>query len=196
MSLTLGADDLPRPQELARNVLDMLEINGDGAAVWVGHSFGSAAMAYVLKHAPVAVAACVFVEPVTFLLNLPDVSGGFLFRRDADPVLDLLQKDPAISFSLRKRFWWQESILFAEDVGTVPCDVFLAEEDKIVPSAAVDAYLRKRGGPLVDVRTFEARGHGSWQYDDATTSEVVDAALARCRAVDEASGRRSGAGRA
>ena len=186
ISTTLQGEELPRPVDLAADVSLALRSNGDAAAVFVGHSFGSAAMSYVLRHAPDVVAASVFVEPVVFLLNRPNVSNGFLFDKSPDPILDVLRSDPDIAFSMRRRFWWQEAVLWADQI-RVPTDVFLSDFDKIVPGAAVRAYLADEAdGRLVSVTSLGAKTHGEWQYDEASQDAVVAAALARRAAVDDA----------
>ena len=139
----------------------------------------------MLRHAPFVVAACVFVEPVVFLLNRPNVSNGFLFEKSPDPILDVLRNDPDIAFSMRRRFWWQEAVLWADEV-RVPTDVFLSDRDKIVPGAAIRKYLDEEADDaLVSVGTLGDKTHGEWQYDADTQALVVDAALKRRRAVDD-----------
>jgi pimeloyl-ACP methyl ester carboxylesterase len=182
ISTTLTGADLPTAAEFAADAERSLRDHGDGAACWVGHSFGSAAIAYALRHARQTVAAAVLVEPVALLLHKPEVSYGFLFCDDSDPILDLLQSDARISFSLRRRFWWQEAVLFGEDLRDVPSEVFLSEDDPIVPSAAIRQHLAGIDG--VHVRSLGDREHGKWQYDDGEVARVAEAALAACDTVD------------
>ena len=110
ISTTLGSEGaLPQGSELAEDVGAMMQAEGFGpssSAVWVGHSFGSAALSFVIKNMPKAVAAAILVEPVCFLLNRPEVTSGFLYT-DPDPILDVLRSDPGIAFSMRRRFWFQ-----------------------------------------------------------------------------------------
>lgn len=181
LALTRFGRELPSPPELGAAATAMLATHEDPAACWVGHSFGTAAVAYALKNAPATVASCVLVEPVCFQLHLPDVSRGFLFRETQDPILDILRTDPAISFSLRKRFWWQEAVLWVEDLGGRACDVFLASKDGIVPSAEVTQYLSPTH---VGVRDLGDRGHGTWQYDEEARDAVLKRALSLRRRDD------------
>ena len=51
ISTTLKGEELPRPLDLAYDAAAALRANGDASAVWVGHSFGSAAMSYVSRRA-------------------------------------------------------------------------------------------------------------------------------------------------
>jgi hypothetical protein len=182
LALTRFSRELPSPKELGEAASSMLAEHNDGAACWVGHSFGTVAITYALKYAPSTVASCALIEPVCFHLHLPDVSRGFLFKETQDPILDILRTDPAISFSLRKRFWWQEAVLWVEDLRGRKCDVFLSSKDDIVPSASVVDYLRDTE---VGVHDLGERGHGTWQYDAEVAADVISKALALRRQTTE-----------
>ena len=45
--------------------------SGGGAAIFVGHSFGTAVVAWVVKQAPELVYAALFLDPICFLLVRP-----------------------------------------------------------------------------------------------------------------------------
>jgi pimeloyl-ACP methyl ester carboxylesterase len=182
LALTRFSRELPSPKELGEAASSMLAEHNDGAACWVGHSFGTVAITYALKYAPSTVASCALIEPVCFHLHLPDVSRGFLFKETQDPILDILRTDPAISFSLRKRFWWQEAVLWVEDLKGRRCDVFLSSKDDIVPSASVVDYLKDTE---VGVHDLGERGHGTWQYDGDVAADVISKALALRRQTTE-----------
>jgi len=182
LALTRFGRELPSPKELGEAASRMLTEHDDPAACWVGHSFGTVAITYALKYAPSTVASCALIEPVCFHLHLPDVSRGFLFKETQDPILDILRTDPAISFSLRKRFWWQEAVLWVEDLRGRKCDVFLSSKDDIVPSASVVEYLKDTD---VGVHNLGERGHGTWQYDADVAADVISKALALRRQPSE-----------
>jgi hypothetical protein len=182
LALTRFGRELPSPKELGEAASRMLAAHDDPAACWVGHSFGTVAITYALKYAPSTVASCALIEPVCFHLHLPDVSRGFLFKETQDPILDILRTDPAISFSLRKRFWWQEAVLWVEDLKGRRCDVFLSSKDDIVPSASVVEYLKETE---VGVHDLGERGHGTWQYDADVAADVISKALALRRQTNE-----------
>ena len=182
LALTRFGRELPSPTELGEAASRMLTAHDDPAACWLGHSFGTVAITYALKYAPQTVASCALIEPVCFHLHLPDVSRGFLFKETQDPILDILRTDPAISFSLRKRFWWQEAVLWVEDLKGRKCDVFLSSKDDIVPSASVVEYLKDTD---VGVHNLGERGHGTWQYDADVAADVVSKSLSLRRQTSE-----------
>ncbi len=182
LALTRFGRELPSPTELGEAASRMLTAHDDPAACWLGHSFGTVAITYALKYAPQTVASCALIEPVCFHLHLPDVSRGFLFKETQDPILDILRTDPAISFSLRKRFWWQEAVLWVEDLKGRKCDVFLSSKDDIVPSASVVEYLKDTD---VGVHNLGERGHGTWQYDSNVAADVVSKSLSLRRQTSE-----------
>eukprot|EP01052_Picozoa_sp_SAG31_P053606 SAG31_NODE_13830_length_843_cov_1.733871_1_plen_217_part_01 len=51
-----------------------------GAAIFIGQSFGTAVIAWVLKQAPDLVYACMFQDPICFLLHSPSLAANFFYR--------------------------------------------------------------------------------------------------------------------
>lgn len=170
---------------------------GNRECVFVAHSFGSTLAAYLAKFQPHLLAGLVLVEPVCFLLNLPKVTRRVFYDTEADPLLKMVSSDPNNAFSLRRRFWWQEAILMAETLRSclkAPSTVFLAQDDKIVPTRDVQTYLRKKRQkrevilpgkkPHLDVQIFENAGHGRWQRSSDSIDRVVQASLDAATALD------------
>ncbi|KAJ8601568.1 hypothetical protein CTAYLR_005215 [Chrysophaeum taylorii] len=143
ISTSLSAKPLAQGATLAAEVRDALEAEGFAECAFVAHSFGSTLAAFVAKYEPRLLASLVLVEPVCFLLNLAQSTRRVLYDRDTDPLVRVLATDPLNAVSLRRRFWWHEAILLAENLQslTAPSTVFLSDNDLIVPSNRVREYL-------------------------------------------------------
>ena len=115
------------------------------------------------------VKAAVLMDPICFLLHLPDVCYNFVSnfrpttsfervaeRRGLTSELQTRRKpasasehmlhyfssqDMMISHTLARRFFWSEYNLWREDVGDLPLTVTLSGQDIIVPTEAVWNYL-------------------------------------------------------
>jgi pimeloyl-ACP methyl ester carboxylesterase len=142
---------LPAAKSVATDIEEMLAAHGDydkdtqgGGAVFVGHSFGSVYLSYVVKYAPRAIVGACFVEPVCFLISLRKTLEQFLYA-PCDPVMDLIRSDAGVARALRREFWWSEAALWREQLGVAACRdhvaVFLADNDEIVPSEEVRNLL-------------------------------------------------------
>lgn len=182
ISTTLVAAPLADGAQLAREVRTVLDDQGHDTCAFVAHSFGSALAAFVAKYEPRLISGLVLVEPVCFLLNLAKSTKRVLYDHAKDPILNLVATDPTNALSLRRRFWWHEAILLAEDLRgalSAPSTVFLADKDQIVPSADVAEYLApfcQDDLPLA-VKHFQDAPHGSWQTTPDNVKLVVDAAI-------------------
>merc|ERR1711964_657069 len=58
------ADDVPCAREMAANMVNMLEVWGFDSAHFVGHSFGTIVVAWVLRYQREHVERCTFIDPV------------------------------------------------------------------------------------------------------------------------------------
>lgn len=195
ISTHLASPPLAGGAILAAEVAAALASINKNACVLVAHSFGSTLAAFLAKYRPSVLAGLVLIEPVCFLLNLPKTTKRVFYQRDADPVLRLVATDPGNALSLRRSFWWQEGLLLADSLQGLlraPSAVFLAENDKIVPTADVAKYIARyarpsarRPRPLpLKVYCFAQAGHGEWQGNMDHIDRVVAAAHDAARVLD------------
>lgn len=121
--------------------------HGIGPSLFVGHSFGSVNCTHMVRHCPDLVAQLGLLDPVCFLLFLPDVAANFLYTdyKKLSAVTALLKKFVArefgISHSLRRHFWWYRSTLFPHDSKDICCVTGISEFDEITPSMSIKTYL-------------------------------------------------------
>lgn len=118
----------------------------------MGHSYGTVLVSWVLRDLREFVAGVVFLDPVCFLLFLPDVCMNFIYRRPelalsyesvrAWVVHYFAKRELGIAHTLQRHFCWYVNNTWCEDL----CEnvaVVLAERDEICPASAVSQYLKK-----------------------------------------------------
>ena len=92
----------------------------------------------------------VVIDPVTLLLFLDDVVNNFLYKPANDGLALFIRKNIYIQHTLRRRFWWYESLLFLEDLqqafshASNKYVVILSAEDDVAPALRVRSYLHSK----------------------------------------------------
>ncbi|KAL4779891.1 hypothetical protein BJX76DRAFT_339452 [Aspergillus varians] len=141
---------------MSREVLQIMQYHGWDRFVLVSHSYGSIIAGNLLKSELFAarIGPMIFIDPVTFLLHLPDVAYNFTARepvRADEYVLWYFgSKDIGVAHMLARRFSWVDNIIWKEDLGT-KCEenkykgrnvtVVLSGKDAIVDAETVAQYL-------------------------------------------------------
>lgn len=137
--------DVPSGAEVVTCLTGMLSSWDYRRAHFVGHSFGSVVMAWVVRQAPEIVSSAVFIDPVCFLLAKPDVCYNFVYRPPQKP-LELVMsyfaaRELFIANSLSRNFFWFDCILWPESLAAIPSLIVLSGRDNIVPAHSVCRYL-------------------------------------------------------
>ncbi len=123
--------------------------------ILVSHSYGSIITTHLLKSVLTTplIGPIVLIDPVSFLLHLPDVAYNFTARRPIRANEHQLwyfgSKDIGVAHSLARRFFWSENIVWKEDLERDKVDggrardvtVVLSGKDLIVDTEAVRRYL-------------------------------------------------------
>jgi pimeloyl-ACP methyl ester carboxylesterase len=139
---------------LCSEIHEIIKHHGWDNFVLVSHSYGSAISTHLLKYAPIAnqIAAVTLIDPITFLLHLPDVAYNFTYRQpkaaNEHQLYYFASMDMGVSHALSRCFFWSDNILWKEDLGDRPVTVSLAEKDLIVNTAAVRRYLELPEDPV------------------------------------------------
>ncbi|KAF1817174.1 hypothetical protein P152DRAFT_453772 [Eremomyces bilateralis CBS 781.70] len=135
--------------DLAKEVQAILDSHGWSKFVLVANSYGTVITSQLLKSPKMAarVGPMLLIDPVVFLLHLPDVAYNVVVRK---PTLTneyvlyyFAAKDMGVAHTLHRRFFWTENILWTEDVAGMDVTVSLAGEDIIVNAPAVGKYLAR-----------------------------------------------------
>ncbi|KAF8550891.1 hypothetical protein OG21DRAFT_1418930 [Imleria badia] len=143
-------------------MLQILDTHSLQHVVIVGHSYGTAITAQLLRCPLLAprVAATLFVDPIPFLLHLPDVASNFVYRSPQNAnewqLWYFASRDPDVSRTLSRHFFWAENVLWKEDLRDMVVAVALSGQDQVVNAEAVRKYLTEedeemaywRGGRL------------------------------------------------
>jgi len=144
MSLSLR---VPSRKETVSAVKRALARHRVERACVCGHSFGTICAAWMVQETPSLVAQLVLLDPVCFLLALPDVASNFLYRTPRTFMQHLFRiggsSELGVTNALRRHFWWYNNCLWAEDIENIPTVVHLAGGDEIAPVALVRSYLQQ-----------------------------------------------------
>ena len=178
-------------QSLVHDICKMLEAWSVESAHFIGHSFGSCVMSFVLKSPQGSkyVGAATFIDPVTFLLCKPDVAYNFVYRKPTTATQLLIKffisQELYIAHSLGRHFFWKECVLWEEQLIS-PTHIILSKLDSIVPSPSVHDYLKKvqpRVPNLKEVLMFDDIGHAeSFLVNSKRRIEILQSVLRLDRA--------------
>lgn len=99
------------------------------------------------------IAGLVFVDPIPFLLHLPQVAYNFLHRtpRHANELMLwwFVGTEAGICWSLGRHFWWYRNILWRNELRDLIAEqrarvsVLIAGKDAITPAPLIYEYLRR-----------------------------------------------------
>lgn len=141
---------------MIREIIEIIKHHGWSRFVLISHSYGSVIAAHLLKSVSIAtlIGPTVFIDPISFLLHLPNVAYNFIARQPAQANQYQLwyfgSKDIGVAHTLARRFSWSESIIWKEDLGLKgennqlegrKVTVVLGGRDLIVDAEAVGQYL-------------------------------------------------------
>ena len=115
--------------------------------VIISHSYRRVVATHILHgaHLSTCVAAMLFIDPIPFLLHLPNIAYNFIYwnPRTANEweLWYFASRDPDISRATSRHFFWTENILRKEELeGNYIC-VVLSRDDQIVDGGEVRKYL-------------------------------------------------------
>ncbi|KAL6709900.1 hypothetical protein ACN47E_000685 [Coniothyrium glycines] len=154
--------------EMCRQVDMILERHGFDKVVLASHSYGSVVSTHLLQNSTTApkIGPILFVDPVTFLLHLPDVAYNFTARRprgaNERQLYYFASTDMMVSYTLARYFFWAQNILWTDDLRGRDVTVSLGGRDLIVNTETVGKYLngvdlKAENGRWKDVKWT---GHG------------------------------------
>ncbi|GAB5356287.1 hypothetical protein AAMO2058_000277600 [Amorphochlora amoebiformis] len=134
----------PAPDEFVRTIELMLSNHGrwNAGACFIGHSYGTCAIAWVLRTRPQLVRSMVLIEPVCLLLFSYHVCYNFLYNPNnklwGRTAMWLAGSEMSVAYALTRHFWWQSNTLLVSDFPKY-ASIFLSADDFIIPSK----YIRK-----------------------------------------------------
>lgn len=131
--------------------------------VVVSHSYGSVISTHFLQSAATASFAgpTLVIDPVAFMLHLPDVAYNFTCRKptraNEHQLHYFASMDMGVAHTLSRRFFWSENILWRRDIDHRRTTVVLSGKDLIVDTEAVGQYLARDGNRNLDGQVWKHR---------------------------------------
>jgi pimeloyl-ACP methyl ester carboxylesterase len=159
--------------------------------ILIGHSFGTGICTHLLKSQPTTplVGPVVLIDPICFLLHLPDVAYNFTVRqpvRREELVLWYFgSKDIGVAHTLARRFFWHENILWKEDLEVDgrqgledrAVTVVLSGEDGIIDAEAVRRYLTASSAvndeTIRKIKETEKEAGSNVAHRETGTTEII-----------------------
>mmetsp|Transcript_30061 Transcript_30061/g.64923 ORF Transcript_30061/g.64923 Transcript_30061/m.64923 type:complete len:667 (+) Transcript_30061:113-2113(+) len=137
-------ESVPSAREVVAQLQDMLAANGHTSAHFVGHSFGSLIIGWMLKMSPSSMVYATLMEPAQFLLMKSECLCKVLHGTTTTPYEALIRyfgfRELFTVNLLCRNFFWEQSTMWPEDI-TVPCLIQLAGGDHIVQSTFIRRLL-------------------------------------------------------
>ncbi|MCJ1379405.1 hypothetical protein MMC17_002506 [Xylographa soralifera] len=195
-------------QEMCDEILTILKYEKWTRFVLMSQSYGTIISTYMLHDPRIAprIGPIIHLDPVTWLLHLPEVAYNFTRRipREANEhqLYYFACTDIGVAHTLARHFFWAENILWKEEVGNRKMTVFLGAKDIVVNTEAVGSYLtredgvqaiddhrdsqswktRKWSGEGIDVVWLPECDHGEVVDHKEHRKQVLDVVMDYCRA--------------
>jgi pimeloyl-ACP methyl ester carboxylesterase len=181
-----------QPAVVCSTMTALLATHGFFQATWVGHSYGTSWLSCMCQYAPHAVAGLVFLDPICFCLHMPRLTQSFVYHKpDPGTISYVVRTDVIVNWTIQRSFPWAWIALFIEQI-TVPCAIFLSDDDALVPALKIEAYLKRKGLPVQDDKNssldfyaqhrmsttiFRGGGHGCFTETPDHTVPLIERAI-------------------
>lgn len=189
-------------EEMCSDILKILKKHGWGKFVLVSHSYGSVISTQLLRNKDTAerIGPVLLIDPVSFLLHLPEVAYNFTVRKprraNEHQLYYFASMDMGVAHTLARHFFWSEKILWKRDIEGRLVTVSLSGQDLISNTQAVGEYLirgpeqevrddkwkeRRWAGEGLDVLWFEKLDHAQIFDSKGDRRKLVDVVRSYCR---------------
>ena len=180
-------------QQMCDEIQQILAKHGWEKAILISHSYGSVICSQLLRNPKLArlFGPIILVDPVSLLLHLPDVAFNFTCRKPKRAnelqLYFFASTDMGVAHTLGRHFFWQENILWKQDMEGRKVTVSLAGKDLIVDTEAVGRYLATDDYSDSDQwkdRTWKGQGLEILWFEDLDHGQVFDSRANRQSLVD------------
>eukprot|EP01102_Stenamoeba_stenopodia_P004439 TRINITY_DN14748_c0_g1_i1.p1 TRINITY_DN14748_c0_g1~~TRINITY_DN14748_c0_g1_i1.p1 ORF type:complete len:576 (+),score=138.02 TRINITY_DN14748_c0_g1_i1:274-2001(+) len=173
-------ENVPDMDEVLKSFDEIMSQHNIDKASFVGHSFGTAVVAWMVKHRANCLRDVVYIDPICFLLCVPKVAYRVVYKKP-ETAMELLRdyfvtKELYIANSLSKRFVWFHNVLWADQLTRGRTTVILSSNDDIVPSSKVQQYLISsavQNQKKVDVIWLPETTHAGCLFSEVSKRKVV-----------------------
>ena len=177
--------------EMCNEILSILKDHDWEKVVLVSHSYGSVISTHLLHNAATSplIGPVFLIDPVAFLLHLPDVAYNFTCREPSraneHQLYYFASMDMGVAHTLGRRFFWSENIIWKSDIKDRRTTVALSGKDLIVDTEAVGRYLVADDSGTVPEenwkdRKWKGRGLDILWFEDLDHAQVFDS-KANCK---------------
>ena len=174
---------MPDKETIVKEIHQILQYHGWDRFVLVAHSYGSVISTYLLQ-SPLTVdrvGPMVLVDPVSILLHQPDVAYNFTTRQprkaNEHQLYYFASMDMGVAHTLYRHFFWNECILWKEDVQGKDVTVSCSGRDLIVDTKAVAKYLvtdDEHNGVCSQTKKWKGKGLDVLWFKDLDHAQVFD----------------------
>ncbi|KAF4630681.1 hypothetical protein G7Y89_g7452 [Cudoniella acicularis] len=125
--------------------------------ILASHSYGTVISTHLLKTSSIAkrIGPVVLIDPVSILLHLPDVAYNFTRRKPSGAnehqLYYFASMDMGVSHTLSRHFFWNENVLWKQDLKGRKTTVSLSGRDLIVDTEAVGRYLSDQPKSAIEI---------------------------------------------
>lgn len=153
--------------EICRQINMILERHGFDNVVLMSHSYGSVVSTHLLQDPATAskIGPMLFVDPVTFLLHLPDVAYNFTARKpkaaNEHQLYYFASLDMMVAHTLARHFFWAHNLLWKEDLRGRDVTISLGGRDLIVDTETVGKYVNGKDLKSEDKEWMQNEWNGS-----------------------------------
>ncbi|KAH8812367.1 hypothetical protein F5884DRAFT_785191 [Xylogone sp. PMI_703] len=140
------------PSDMCSEISAILNQHAWSRFVLMGNSYGTIISAQLLRNPSLnaRIGDVIFVDPIPFLLHLPDMTYNFTRRppksASEHQLYYFASTDIGAAHTLARRFSWTDSILWKEDLEGRRWTILLSELDIIVAAEAIGSYLTRPDG--------------------------------------------------
>jgi pimeloyl-ACP methyl ester carboxylesterase len=140
------------PADMTSEICAILDQHSLSRFVLMANSYGTIISAQLLRNPSLSsrISDVIFVDPVAFLLHLPDMTYNFTRRppqsASEHQLYYFASTDVGAAHTLARRFSWPDNILWKEDLKGRRWTVILSELDIIVAADAIGSYLTRPEG--------------------------------------------------
>jgi len=168
------------------HINSILEAHGWDKVMLVSHSYGSTITTHLLHNSITApkIGPMLLIDPITFMLHLPDVAYNFTARKptmaNERQLYYFASKDPSVAHTLHRHFFWSQNILWKEELSSRRVTVSLGGRDLIVDTDTVGAYLAGDGAEDWKARSWTGKQElETLWFKDCDHAQVFEKADAR-----------------
>jgi pimeloyl-ACP methyl ester carboxylesterase len=176
----VGCDEILPPAKVADSIAEMLQAHGHESACFMGHSYGTAVLTWVIRNRRELVTKAVFLDPICFMLAQPDVAFNFLYRAPANLMMTLavylVRRELFTGNVLMRHFYWQHNNIWPDELPD-ECVVVLSGMDNIIDPRLTREYLKvhqtRMKGRAMKLLWLENHFHGGFLLDGAAQAQIL-----------------------